>query len=541
MLCLVPFVNKAFHVDDPLFVWAARHIREHPADFYGFRVNWYFDERPMADVTKNPPLACYYLALAGTIAGWSEPALHVAFLLPALAVVWGTYRLAESLCLRPVSAALATLFAPVFLVSATTVMSDTLMLAFWVWALVYWRDGLDRGRWTLLLLSTALMGLAVLTKYFAISLVPLAAAYALARRRRAGAWLLALAVPVAVLVAYQAWTVHLYGQALLSEAVSYAGQARAHAAGRISLAANLVSGLAFTGGCVAPVFFFLPLLWGRRGVLWTLGLLLLAAWGIYSLRAIGPFLLIVDGRPRTDIIWQAALYGTVGALTLFLAANDLWRMRDGSALLLFLWVAGTFVFAALLNWGINARSILPLAPAVGVLLMRQLDRRGGPANARRRAAWPLVPAAALALAVALADYRLANAPRTAVDRLAADAAARPGRTWSEGHWGFQYYMQEHGIPTLDSRTLHVMPGDVVDIPLNNYGLFAMPAGSARLLGTLHVPALPWLTTMNPLRGAGFYLHRIGPLPFSFGPVPEEPYEQFLLTREVRGPLTVYER
>ena len=24
ILCLVPFVNKAFHIDDPLFLWAAK-------------------------------------------------------------------------------------------------------------------------------------------------------------------------------------------------------------------------------------------------------------------------------------------------------------------------------------------------------------------------------------------------------------------------------------------------------------------------------------------------------------------------------------
>ncbi|HEX9286350.1 MAG TPA: hypothetical protein VF999_03675, partial [Thermoanaerobaculia bacterium] len=40
-LFLLPFVGKAFHVDDTLFLKAARQIREHPFDFYGFSVNWY--------------------------------------------------------------------------------------------------------------------------------------------------------------------------------------------------------------------------------------------------------------------------------------------------------------------------------------------------------------------------------------------------------------------------------------------------------------------------------------------------------------------
>src|ERR1700683_1500852 len=39
--CLGPFANKAYHIDDPLFLKAAQHIREEPANFYNFPVIWY--------------------------------------------------------------------------------------------------------------------------------------------------------------------------------------------------------------------------------------------------------------------------------------------------------------------------------------------------------------------------------------------------------------------------------------------------------------------------------------------------------------------
>lgn len=65
--------------------------------------------------------------------------------LPALGVVGGTYRLAQRLCGRPLLAALATLLTPVFLVSSTNVMCDTLMLCLWVWAVVWWDRGLVQG------------------------------------------------------------------------------------------------------------------------------------------------------------------------------------------------------------------------------------------------------------------------------------------------------------------------------------------------------------------------------------------------------------
>ena len=137
--CLTPFVNKAFTIDDPLFLWAAQHIQHHPADPYGFEVNWYVSPMRMADVTKNPPLACYALALAASLFGWSEHALHLIFLLPAAGMAWGTYRLAEDLSGRPLLATLTAVLTPVFLVSSTNVMCDTMMVCFWVWAVVCWR------------------------------------------------------------------------------------------------------------------------------------------------------------------------------------------------------------------------------------------------------------------------------------------------------------------------------------------------------------------------------------------------------------------
>src|ERR1700722_14924573 len=59
LLCLLPFSGKSFQVDDPLFVWAGKHIAQHPLDPYGFRLVWDTTEVSMFQVTKNPPLSCY--------------------------------------------------------------------------------------------------------------------------------------------------------------------------------------------------------------------------------------------------------------------------------------------------------------------------------------------------------------------------------------------------------------------------------------------------------------------------------------------------
>ena len=115
--CLLPFVGRAFNIDEPLFLWAARHIQSHPLDFYGFSVNWLDCLRPMRLMMLNPPLVAYYMAAAARIVGWGEVGLHIAFLVPAIAAVLGTYVLARRFCSHPLIAALATLLTPVFLLS----------------------------------------------------------------------------------------------------------------------------------------------------------------------------------------------------------------------------------------------------------------------------------------------------------------------------------------------------------------------------------------------------------------------------------------
>ncbi len=143
---LAPFFGKAFHMDDPLFIWTAKHFRFAPFDFYGFDVNWEGTLARMSSVTQNPPLAAYYMALVGAIAGWTEVALHAGFLVPAVAVIVGTGRLARLFGVDEVLAGACVIAAPIFIVSSTSVMCDTMMLAFWLWAVTSWIEGLRRGR-----------------------------------------------------------------------------------------------------------------------------------------------------------------------------------------------------------------------------------------------------------------------------------------------------------------------------------------------------------------------------------------------------------
>src|SRR5215472_13763594 len=143
---LLPFVGKPLHVDDPMYVWTAKHIVEDPFDFYGLSVNWSGKLEPMAIANKNPPGVSYWLALVGALFGRSESALHAGMLVPAVLAVVGVFLLARSLGSPPILASLGLLAMPGFLVSSTTLMADVLALALWTWAVLAWVVGVRDRR-----------------------------------------------------------------------------------------------------------------------------------------------------------------------------------------------------------------------------------------------------------------------------------------------------------------------------------------------------------------------------------------------------------
>ncbi len=559
LLSLLAFVDKAFHIDDTLFVWAAQHIQKAPFDPYGFRVGWDFVPKPMWEETKNPPLTCYYLALAGWLTGgWREVPLHVAFLIWPIGAAWGTYRLAQRFCSRPLLAALAAFLTPVMLVSATSVMCDVMMLCIWVWALVWWDRGLRSGSMKALTLAAFLAGVCPLTKYFGITLLPLLIVYTLFFRAEARGWraipavlreadkfwkrLVPLVIPAILLAGYQYVTWRLYGRGLLSDAASYATDLRGRFVDRFPLPNKFLMGLVFTGGCVAVPFFYVPLLWKARQI--ARAALVLVAVGLLCVLAV-----LATGSARLflwTVSWQAPLFLAAGVTVLVLVMDDLRSTRDAAAWLLFFWVVGTMVFAAFINWAVNGRSVLPLVPAVGILIMRRLDRARGPAtrSSERWFALPLLPSVALALAVAYADVSQADTARTAARVIADEYAHPPGKLLFEGRWGFQYYLEQRGGQpvtfALDPGTSVLgwirptpAPGDRLVEPSNNSHVFTrayrntpfrMPRERVELARTYTFFPCGWLSTTQPALRAGFYSHTFGgELPYAFGRVPPEVY------------------
>lgn len=519
--CLGPFVGRPLHIDDPLFVWMAQHIVEHPFDPYGFTANWYGTEMPMAAIMQNPPLTAYLLAAGGSILGWSERALHAVFLLPAAGAAIGAYEVARRLCPHPLLAALATVLTPVFLVSGTSLMSDMLLLCLWVWAVALWLRGVDDDNTGALAGTAVLVCFAELTKYFGACLIPLLAVYALAKHRRFGLWTVWLAVPALALAGFEWWTATRYGHGLLAAAGDYAAVTISETG--VPIGTRAMSALAFLGGSLVWPVVSAP--WRWRAPVWIggLGLTAVMTWAVFMILDPLPDRHPLLLAPQAWVWCQATFWAAGGLAALGMAVTDVWKRRDAGAWLLASWVAGTLAFAAFINWTVAARSLLPLAPALAILFARRPEERGARGGARLplRMGLALVPAGALALLLAQVDFAHARAVNQVV-RAVRETHWRPGATtWFEGHWGFQYYMERHGARALDRKTPRFARGDLLIVPANNTNARRPPANVARPAGGVEARGSRWLSVFNPAAGAGFYSFDAGPLPFALGEVPPE--------------------
>jgi len=527
MFLLLPFICKPFHIDDPLYLWVAQRIREHPLDFFGFEVNWYFSgTQPMALVINNPPFGSFFLAGVSLFAGWSESALHLGMLAPAVAAVLGTWRLARRFAAPPLLSALALLSLPGFLVSATTLMPDVLATALWCWAVVLWMEGLARDRIGAFAGAALLASACVLTKFVGLGLIPLFLVHGAIVRRRPGIW---LAVPVAVALvalAYESYVYSLYGIHPFAVVGAYSLKTR----GEISRLSNILVGLAFLGGTATTAAFVTPwLLSWRQIASFGLAALVLA---VFSFASGVAYPQVTSHGARWLLIAHFVVFVWLGLQIATLAVRRLARAQDSDGVFLACWIAGIFVFAAFANWTTNARSLLPALPAIAILLLGEAQRTAAAKNAERYLLLPIAFGAVIALVVAQADYALARSTWIAAKDLAPVARSWNGPACFIGFWGFQQYMESEGVRKASFPVSTLNPGTLV---VHQQSHDAPPDTGVRILERRQYPVSALASTQSLERGSGFYSDVFGPVPFVFGQAPAYQFALGVITQDASAP------
>lgn len=525
-LAFLPFVGKAYHIDEPLFLAPARHILGDPLHPLDFEFNWYGRAVPMSEINNTPPLTLYALAAGLKLTGGAELPMRLLFLPFDLLAALSLYLLAARFLSRPLLPTLIVIASPAYLLSMTLLYPEKLMAAFGflgLWALV---KGVDEGSRAWYWISAVLLGGAALAKYAGILFFLPAAGFALQRGVPLRRLAIYLAAASSGLAAY-----FILDRVLGGGAVGSAWRVTSQASGMpwSDWAHKTRSVLAFAGGG-GVVTAAWPLLSPsslapsprRRLLVVGLGAVLILFAPYFDL---APIVRPIDRL--TGILFSCgALLGFAG-----LFAGEACRMKGWA--LWAPWTLAVLLMLLFLYWSIMARLVAFMIPPLVFAMAERFESDWPARRLNRLYGASLVVVAALSLSLAWVDHRHAAVQKELSRGIAGDYLAQGRTVWCAGHWGLQYYLEKAGARMLDAAVggwERVRPGDVVIVPKVNSNVLRPKSPVASDVTTVTVDhPLPLRLVSGWTGEGGFYSNVTGFLPYSLS---REPVEEFSVV-EVR--------
>ena len=496
---VLPFADRAFYMDEHIFLLLARSARSNwmfPADtpvlFFGTR---------HADFASHthPPVGEYFLAgIDWLMPEFNEAPYRMLFAVFPIMAALGFYSVARRFARAPLMLTLLLIASPAFFVMSHTVMMDVPMLAFLLVGLALFLSHIDGSRGRLIPASVCFI-LAAGIGYTA--LVPLGCLFLWALyRRRPWVELAAIAAaPTALAIWLGAMTVH-FGRFPLADTVSfYLNQPR-------STYGNVLATFSFLGGVGLFPWAFASIVDIGRKALWTVAA---GAIGIASILTV-------------PLTWSSANYrlwfivlASAGLATLGVAFVGVFQRRarlPAHHSLVALWVPAVLIFFVIVGDMINARYILLALPAL-YLLMFSGARAGR-----------IAPAAAvtwiLSVGIATADYRFANGYRDWVDHTLTPLQQQGFRVWGAAESGLRFYLEQQGVDSLAATDLDPVGGDLI-VQHNMFRYSLAEKLTVLLIRLNRYELTDWfpVRTFNTQAGAGFHDSRFGLVPYTWSRVP----------------------
>jgi 4-amino-4-deoxy-L-arabinose transferase-like glycosyltransferase len=450
ILIELPFLNQPFHMDDTMYLYVADNIRIRP--LFPQDAPYTFEGISASDMAwmEHSPLTAYLLAFARRVQD-SEAACHAAFLIFPIILILAMQGLAARFVRNAAIAAVLVTTLPVVYVLSHTLMCDVPLLALWTAATAVFISGVDRSSAWRIRLGASLALVAVLISYAGIWLAPLLALYGCLNRNRRAACTVVL-VPVTGITAWLAVNSFHYGRLVPVDLLSYY-----FGTFHVLSGSALWLKVLYFVDCIGATF-ILPVLAlesfsTRRLRIWI-------AAGIQSLIAIATCQ--VRQYPWSEQLLFFVCF-TAGVIVLaqpLRAAFGYWIGRlSPDDLFLALWVIWFLSLSIIVFMTGSARYLVPLTPAVVLLLLRNVER-SSPTMVAGRVVLVVLPNALLALLLAVADYKFASIYREFAGRVPRNS----GQIYLTGEWGFRAYLERRGGRELERGDRKPDPGDLIVTP-----------------------------------------------------------------------------
>jgi hypothetical protein len=496
----VPFLHKAYAIDDPYFLLETQQTRRqllHPLDF---NLCW-FDSLHCAPAYRLAPgsalMGYFLLPVLAFIA--SEPVIHLLELMVLFSAVIATVSLALRLGgtdFEARGAGMLLITFPPVLAMTNTVMPDVLVMALSVIGMERFIAWLDGGKIANIGAAVIALGLAPFGRPHAIGLIGVAAVAALLHGRKSGrapvhVWRAMLPLGIAgALFAGLTFLTRENGTVMALPPASNLGWGRVIPNARALFSDYLI--------CFPITAFWLVQM--RRYVVW-----LIPGAGV----TFGILHWAVGLSLGNATVWSLA------GLSILCILHLLWqdvRFRSWNPVFV-LWF---LVPCAVLPYThLAPKHVMIAAPAAAIAAIGLLRREA--AAFRRSVLAVTVAAFAIAsLLILHADERFANLSRQATAELVTPNVKKGERVWFAGQWGVYWYALQAGATVVMPDVSEPAPGDLLLTEQFESPNPILDRYPRRQLVRERVFAWDGGRVMSLRSHAGLYTNNLGPLPWSLG-------------------------
>jgi uncharacterized membrane protein YhaH (DUF805 family) len=504
-VCLVPFLNKPFLVDDPHFLTMARQVVNHPAHPMDFTICWNMS----ADCTKAYALTpgnalMGYVLVPTVLTGAHEWTAH----LTQLVLVWIAVLAMASLVLRlgwdrrhAIAGALLLVVIVPFLPMASTAMPDILATAVALVAMERLAAWKAEQRWNQGAAAAIALGLAGFARSHLALLLPLAAFYLLDSAKPSEIW-------TQLRRKFWLWTPVVAGCVILAAIIAITREHNlalnppAAFSGLQNIEPNLFSYL---------LYFVFPF---PLGACWLANRLKQR-----QLRAVIILIMAVAVglaiHPRL-----ASFCAAVGLGMLIDLLFEAFKSAEPAELFPMFWI---LIPLPIVYYGhLPSKYLLPCMPAV-ILLCFRLVEGFSVRFSRAAAILCIVASAGYSLLILRSDAEFARFGRDAMYQLIQPHVAAGERVWFDGQFSAYWYAPLAGAVMTYPGGPQPKPGDLLVVGLNEGGdLFVLPRFPNRTLVQTVTHKYRFGRTWGA--GKGLYTNRLGYWMWGFGDSPNDRYE-----------------
>jgi hypothetical protein len=522
-LVLLPYLNKAFHIDDLTFLLQAKHILKDPWHPTAFEMVFHGVRGRNSDGMVSGPIMAILL-IPTVLSGGSERVAHLTQYLVLVVGLFSMALLALRLKFSTYKAMLATLLlgcSPGVLAMTSSAMADIPAMTLGLLGIERLMAWKQEQKWWQGGTSGLALALAALTRPQLLLLIPIGALWLLDHETWSGPrrlWLRAFlrkkSLPFAIAIILLVLSTVLLRDPLAGR--NMAGATVDWASRRLfNLNENIAN---------------LPLQWVLSFPLAILWVALHGRRFFYSILTLIAFFIGMELAIATrwvKFFWICVPATGLGLAVLVHLLADAWRRRDHLQFVCGLWLL--IAIPAVVYHHLPVKYLVPSAPAMALIIANKLDLSN-----RRRTIYLMAPVLSACLILSMliirADAAQAEIGRRGGALIREKVAEYPGRKiWLDGAWGFQWYGMKAGAVPVTTTPPFPESGDIIVVGPQGSLIGRLAPFRTRLYTKDY--AFPGGRVMQ--NGAGFHSNPAGPLPWSWGKLSMGKLEVFSI--DPRGP------